>query len=154
MAGLGNYSISPALFGSGIIVSHHADKIMSREYESEAVFRLQLQKHDWQKLMMALVNLLALANKLFFAGYLRKEASRAAYLAITSAKTYVEALPKDSPAGHQDKLKFIIDVFPRFVSGARPIYDNPIIENLEVVQDYYDRYLKKYESFNNTELSA
>lgn len=151
MEGLGTYALQPTLDGK--VFMYHTKKRLEREYESDIDALHALQVYDWQEMRFAFADVLASINSLQLHGYYVNNAGRAFELTRVFAG-YFETLQKDDPITQGVHLRFLVDNLPRFAGTKNQKENARINRMLAVIRDYYDRYLKKYETYNNSFLTA
>lgn len=151
MAGLGKYSVSPELTG-GIFVKHEHSSL-SRTYDNEISFHLDLQKHDWKTFFTAIKDVLAAVEKIYKGGYFKRNPS-SQLMIITTVRDAIAALPKMNPVDQGKEVKYMIEILPLFARTSQYQYNKAVTDNVKIIAEYYDRYLLKHENFNNSFLTA
>lgn len=151
MEGLGKYTLSPTLDGK--VYVYHDKKSLRKTHENEVDALHALQVNDWQEMRFAFADVLASINSLQLHGYYINNAGRAFELSRVFTG-YFETLQKDDPITQGIHLKLLFENLPRFACTKNVKENTRITGRCAVIRDYYDRYLAKYETYNNSFLTA
>jgi hypothetical protein len=151
MAGLGNYTLSPQL--DGTVFAYHPKKKLRGSYDNENDFLYSLQKYDWTLFYSAISDAIQAASRLQRSNHYTRNAT-GAHMAISAMLNNFSIIHQANPVNQGKAAKYMIDKFP-LLCGYKNTTDNPVIlQALQVISDYYSRYLAKYETFENSFLTA
>jgi hypothetical protein len=151
MAGLGNYTLSPQLDGS--VYAYHPQKKLCGSYPTPIDFHYSLQKYDWKLFYAAISDAIQAATRLQLGNYYIRNAA-GAHMAINTMSRNYATIHRDNPAVQGKAARYMIDTLP-LLSATKNKHENKIIlQALQVIQDYYSRYLEQYATFENSFLTA
>lgn len=147
---LGNYAIQPLISGRILVLSDY--RPLNSEYESEKAFYAAKAVSDRNRMLLSLTFCVERLLSCVAAGVVTGSDFRA----IKEMERSAQDITRCSPLVEQIKLDFCIYALRRFTKAARGISSSvskDICSRLELIEDYYNLYCRKYEGFNNEYLA-